>query len=124
MPHEKLAALLGMSRMPPVFLSGWLADYPAAANFHFNLLEEPQSPSGSGTSYSDKDVDRLLSPRRSTTDVGRRYDLDRRAAAEIMADLPLIPLIEFIDFRLLSTGLAGFSVDPLCGVDTRKLWVE
>ena len=61
---------------------------------------------------------------RSTSDVGRRYELNRRAAAEIMADLPVIPLIEFADYRLLNARLAGFSVNPIYGVDMWKLWVS
>ena len=107
-----------------MFLSGWIADYPSADNFLYDMFQSSMSPLSSGTSYSDKDVDRLLSLARSTADVGRRYDLNRRAAAEIMADLPVIPLIEFADYRLLSARLAGFSVNPLYGVDMWKLWVK
>ena len=122
--YEKFLALWGTKRMPAVFLSGWLADYPSADNFLYDMYVSSQSPSSSGTSYSDKDVDRLLSLARSTADPGRRYELNRRAAAEIMAELPVIPLIEFADYRLLSTRLAGFSVNPLYGVDMWKLWVK
>ena len=41
-----------------------------------------------------------------------------------MADVPVVPLIEFAEYRLLSTRLAGFSVDPFYGVDMWKLWVR
>jgi oligopeptide transport system substrate-binding protein len=121
---DEAMELWGTKRMPAMFLSGWLADYPSADNFLYDMYISSQSSGSSGTSYSDKDVDRLLSLARATSDVGRRYDLNRRAAAEIMADLPVVPLIEFADYRLLSTRLAGFSVNPLFGVDMWKLWVK
>jgi len=120
---EDAMAVWGTKRMPAIFLSGWIADYPAAENFLYDQFHSSMS-GGGGTLYSDADVDRLLSLARSTSDVGRRYDLNRRAAAEIMADLPIIPLIEFAEYGLLSTRIDGFSVDPLCGVDAWKLWVR
>lgn len=121
---EKTLEIWGTKRMPAMFLSGWIADYPSADNFIYDLFQSSMSSMGSGTSYSDKDVDRLLSLARSTSDVGRRYDLNRRAAAEIMADLPIVPLIEFADYRLLSTRISGYSFNPLFGVDMWKLWVR
>jgi ABC-type transport system substrate-binding protein len=121
---EKAMEVWGTARMPAVFLSGWIADYPSADNFLYDLFYSALSSMGSGTAYADKDVDRLLTLARSTSDVGRRYELNRRAAAEIMADLPAVPLIEFADYRLLNTRLAGFSVNPLYGVDMWKLWVK
>ncbi len=88
---EKVTEFWGTERMPALFLSGWIADYPSADNFLHDLFQSRLSPSTSGTSYSDADVDRLLSLARSTSDPGRHYDLNRRAAAEIMADLPRHP---------------------------------
>lgn len=121
---EKVTEFWGTERMPALFLSGWIADYPSADNFLHDMFQSRLSPSTSGTSYSDADVDRLLSLARTTSDPGRHYDLNRRAAAEIMADRPVIPLVEFADYRLVSTRLAGFTVNPFYGVDMWKLWVR
>lgn len=88
------------------------------------MYNSEQSPYTSGTSYSDPDVDRLLTMARSTTDPARHYDLNRRAAAEIMTDLPVIPLFEYADYRLLSQRIGGFVADPMGRVDMWKLWVR
>jgi ABC-type transport system substrate-binding protein len=111
-------------RFPRMFLMGWVADYPSADNFLYDLYNSEQSPYTSGTSYSDPDVDRLLTMARSTTDPARHYDLNRRAAAEIMTDLPVIPLFEYADYRLLSQRIGGFVADPMGRVDMWKLWVR
>lgn len=123
MSSDEAMAVWGTGRMPAIFLSGWIADYPAAENFLYDLFHSSVS-AGGGTLYADADVDRLLSLARSTSDPARRYELNRRAAAEIVADLPVIPLIEFADYGLLSSRVAGFSVDPLCGVDAWRLWIR
>ena len=111
-------------RCPAMFLMAWGADYPSADNFLYDMYSSEQSPYTSGTSYSDPDVDRLLTTARSTTDPARRYDLNRRAAAEIMADLPVIPLFEYADYRLLSERIGGFTADPMGRVDMWTLWVR
>ena len=53
-------------RFPRMFLMA--ADYPSADNFLYDMYNSEQSPYTSGTSYSDPDVDRLLTMARSTTD--------------------------------------------------------
>ena len=124
MTLERIGALWGTPRMPAMFLTGWLADYPAADNFLFDLFYSSMSASSAGTSYSNEDVDRLLALARSTSDVRRHEDLNHRAAAQIMADLPVVPLIEFADYRLTSERVGGFSADPMGFVDMSRLWVR
>jgi ABC-type transport system substrate-binding protein len=123
MTLEQIGALWGTRRMPAMYLTGWLADYPAADSFLYDLFHSSMGMIG-GMSYSDPDVDRLLTLARSTGDPARHYELDRRAAAEIMADLPVIPLIEFADYRLTSERVGGFGADPLGFVDMSELWVR
>ena len=111
-------------RASSMFLMAWAADYPSADSFLYDMYSSGQSPYTSGTSYSDPDVDRLLALARSTADPARHYDLNRRAAAEIMADLPVIPLFEYADYRLLSERIGGFGADPMGRVDMWTLWVR
>ena len=40
-----------------------------------------------------------------------------------MTDLPVIPLFEYADYRLLSQRIGGFVADPMGRVDMWKLWV-
>jgi len=123
MTLDAIMADWGTKRMPMVFLSGWVADYPAADNFLYDLYYSSLSGNG-GTYYANEDVDRLLYLARSTGDVARHYALSRRAAVEIMADLPSIPLVEFADYRLTSERLGGFVADPTGFVDMSQLWVR
>jgi ABC-type transport system substrate-binding protein len=108
----------------PVFFTGWMSDYPSYDNFLYDMYVYPWSESSLGTGYHNPDVDRLLTLARSTTDPTSHLDLSRRAAHEIEADKPVLPLLELADYRLLSTRIAGFTEDPLYGVDAWKLWVK
>ena len=59
-----------------------------------------------GTSYANPDVDRLLTLARSTADPFGRLELCRRAAREVLADKPVLPLFEFADHRLVNARVA------------------
>lgn len=121
---EEWLALFGQGRGPAFYLTGWLADYPSYDNFLYDMYVSSLSPFTSGTSYSDPDVDRLLTLARATADPGTHLDLSRRAAHEILADKTVLPLFEFADYRLLSSRIGGFSVSPMYGVDAWKLWLR
>jgi ABC-type transport system substrate-binding protein len=116
--------LIVSGRAPAVFLTGWVADYPSADNFLYDLFHSGNSRTSTGTRYADPDVDRLLTLASSTSDVGRHFDLDRRAAQQIQTDLPMIPLYEFADYRLVSARIGGFEADPMGWVDMSRLWVR
>ncbi len=107
-----------------VFFAGWLADYPSDDDFLYPTFFSGQSASSLGTAYTDADVDRLLTLARSTADPARRLDLSRRAANEILADKPVLPLFELAEYRLLSTRLGGFTAPTAQGVDMWRLWVK
>jgi len=109
----------------PRFLHvGWLADFPDYGNFLHDLYVYRFSKHASGARYRDPDVTRLLDLVRATSDPVRRLDIGRRAAHEILADKPVLPLFESADYRLLSARVGGFSTDPVFGVDAWKLWVK
>ena len=121
---ERWVALFNQSRMPAFYAFGWMADYPDYGNFLNELFSSSLSSYTSGTHYSDPDVDRLLTLARSSADPGKRLDLSHRAAQEILADLPVLPLFEYADYRLLNSRIHGFTPVPTYGVDAWKLWVE
>jgi len=109
---------------PAAYLTAWMADYPGYDNFLYEPFLSSLSSVSLGTGYADPDVDRLLTLARSTADPAGHLDLSRRAAHEILADKPVLPLFEFADYGLLSARVGGFSVSPLYGVDAWKLWVK
>jgi peptide/nickel transport system substrate-binding protein len=123
-PWDRWQVMFGRERIPDFYLTGWASDYPGYDNFLYEPFVSSLSSFSLGTGYADPDVDRLLTLARSTTDRAAHLDLSRRAAHEILADKPVLPLFEFADYRLLNARIGGFSVDPMYGVDTWKLWVK
>ena len=121
---DRWVKVFEQGRLPPVYAFGWSADYPDYGSFLNELFTSSLSSYTSGTHYSDPDVDRLLTLARSSADPEKRLDLSRRAAHEILADLPVLPLFEYADYRLLSSRVHGFTAVPTYGVDAWKLWVE
>jgi len=117
-------AMFTSSGGPPMHLTGWIADYPAADNFLYDVFSSRGSTGSLGTAYSDPAVDRLLAQARSTADPARRLGLNQRAAHEIIADLPVVPLFEFTDYRLTSNRIGGFRENGMSWVDMWELWVR
>ena len=123
LPWDRFASGLVNGRYR-LFFTGWLADYPSYDDFLYPEFHSTLSASSLGTGYADPDVDRLLDLARSTADQQRRLDLSRRAAHEILADKPVLPLYEFAAYRLLSARVSGFTPSTTLGEDMWKLWVE
>lgn len=121
---EAYVAAFEQQRVPAFFLAAWQGDYPSYDNFLYEPFLSSLSAYTLGTRYADPDVDRLLTLARSTADPQRRLDLSRRAAHEILADKPVLPLFQIAEYRLLSSRVGGFSVSPVYGVDAWKLWVQ
>ena len=108
---------------PAFYTYGWVADYPSADNFLYDLFYSGVS-TWAGTGYSDPEVDRLLTEARSTADVQRHLELNRQAAKLITRDLPMLPLFQFAEYRLTSSRIGGFNEDPMSNVNMWELWVR
>lgn len=116
---------MGHGRAPAaIFMTGWMCDYPSADNFLYDLFHSAQSPYTSGTGYRDEDVDRLLELARAEPDAARHHQLNLRAAHEIQADVPVVPLYEYADLRLVSERIGGFARGPTRWTDMWKVWVR
>ncbi len=107
-----------------LFSAGWIADYPSIDAFLFPLYHSDLSPLGSGTSYSDPEVDRLLVEARGTTDESARVSLYRRAEEIILRDAPVIPVYFMRDFRVTDNRIGGFRYRPDGYIDMWRLWVR
>ncbi|SDM94661.1 ABC transporter substrate-binding protein [Actinomyces ruminicola] len=72
------------------FRTGWQADYPSMANF---LGAVYQTGAGSNDAdYSNADFDRLLADAAASTDEAAAADLYLQAQAQLLKDLPAVPL--------------------------------
>ncbi len=98
-----------------VFRYGWVADYPRMDSF----LTSQFSSRGNDnlTGLEDPAVDGLLAQARATADDGARQRLYQQAEAEILAAVPVAPVLEYRHAAVLAPGLAGFDLTPEGGID-------
>jgi oligopeptide transport system substrate-binding protein len=97
---------------------GWSADFvdPEA----FAVLFESGNPQNT-LGYSSKAYDDLLAASRAAPDVATRMALLARAEAQLLDDVPVIPLFFRVSKRLVRPGLLGVSANPLGHVASRDL---
>ncbi|HLX63927.1 MAG TPA: ABC transporter substrate-binding protein [Planctomycetota bacterium] len=75
----------------PMFLLGWVADYPDPDNFLYVLFNSKQWGSeGNTTFYSNPEVDRLTEEARHVTDFGERTKLYEKAEDIILDEMPWV----------------------------------
>ena len=85
----------------PMFLSGWVADYPDAQDFLSTLLRTGAKINH--LSYSNPEFDALCDRADAEVDTAKRVPLYQRADQIAMEDAGLIPLIAFRQPMLVKT---------------------
>ncbi len=100
---------------------GWSADFvdPEAFATVFES-DHPQNTLG----YSSATYDRLLATSRKETDPVRRMTMLAGAEAQLLADVPVIPLFFRVSKRLVKPYVHGMSTNPLGHVASRHLRIE
>ncbi|MCC2657098.1 MAG: oligopeptide transporter periplasmic oligopeptide-binding protein [Panacagrimonas sp.] len=89
-----------------VFRAGWIGDYNDASSF----LEILQSGHGlNDTGYASKSYDDLLAKAASEADPVRREEWMHEAEAQLLEDLPVIPIYFYVTKRLVSPRVKGWS---------------
>lgn len=99
------------SSAPPMYLMGWVADYPDPQDF-LDILFGPSS----GDNYSDyknATVTTLLQAASGETDQAKRLDDYRQVQRQILADSPAVPLYCDTQYVLIRNGVTGLKVTPL-----------
>jgi oligopeptide transport system substrate-binding protein len=94
-----------MGVITEVFRGGWIADYADPSSF----LDLFMSGSGlNNTFYQDSDFDMLM---KSAAIAGgeARMELLRQAEAQLMKDMPVIPLYYYVSRHLVRPRITGFS---------------
>jgi ABC-type transport system substrate-binding protein len=107
-----------------LFYLGWQADYPSMDAFLYPMFQSTRSAWGSGTGYSDPEVDVLLDQARRTADEAARIELYRQAEQLILDDVPVIPVRAGGGYRITDNRLDGLVYDPLGRIDLWKVWVR
>jgi oligopeptide transport system substrate-binding protein len=94
-----------MGVVTEVFRGGWIADYADPASFLDLFI------SGNGlnnTFYSNRDFDRLMDSANRSGGPSR-MELLHRAEAQLMKDMPVIPLYYYVSRHLVRPRITGFS---------------
>ena len=89
---------------------GWIADYPDPQNF-LDLHFHSQNPIND-TSYSNREVDRLLEQARTETDEQTRLLLYQQVEERIVQEVPWIPLYHFKSNSLIKPYVEGYILPP------------
>ncbi|HET9793404.1 MAG TPA: ABC transporter substrate-binding protein [Thermoanaerobaculia bacterium] len=91
-------------------LTGWVCTSGESAELFESSLHTRGSAGAlgrdNGTGYSNPELDRLIEQLVATIDPGARVDLEKRAMAIAVADLPYIPLYVQEDRYVLTTDVA------------------
>jgi dipeptide transport system substrate-binding protein len=92
---------------------GWSGDNGDPDNFLYTLFSCDAVTRGSNNArYCRADFNRLITDARATSDVKVRSDLYARALAMLADDEPIVPLVHSTVFRLLSSKVAGYVMNP------------
>ncbi len=107
-PAEHNQDLLG-ERTFDLATVGWIGRVGHAEEFLGLFREGPFDITG----YRNEEVDALLAEARVTADRAVRTALYGVADNRIAGDLPAIPLLQFESFNLVSSGIVGWTDNPL-----------
>ncbi|WP_459717246.1 ABC transporter substrate-binding protein [Paraburkholderia sp. 2C] len=92
---------------------GWSGDNGDPDNFLYTLFSCDAVTRGSNNArYCRADFNRLITDARATSDVTVRGNLYARALAMLADDEPVVPLAHATVFRLMSTKVAGYVMNP------------
>ena len=94
-----------MKQVTEVYRAGWIGDY----NDPFTFLEILHSGHGlNDTGYASARYDALLERAAAEADAGRRMDLLRQAEAQLLEDLPVLPIYFYTSRRLVKPHVRGW----------------
>jgi peptide/nickel transport system substrate-binding protein len=109
-------------------LVGWSADYGDADNFLYPLLDKDNAREESGSNnlsfYVDDTVHQWLVAARRSTDHAERMRLYGLAQDKVLADAPVIPLMQMPDQRVRRATVKGYRIYPVGGEYLHDVSVE
>jgi dipeptide transport system substrate-binding protein len=92
---------------------GWSGDNGDPDNFLYTLFSCDAVTRGSNNArYCRRDFNTLITQARATSDIQVRSSLYGRALAMLAEDEPIVPIAHATVFRLLSTRVSGYVMNP------------
>ncbi len=108
-------------------LLGWMADIDDADNFLYVLLDKENARPGSANNisfYTDEAVHGWLSEAQRTNDTARRAKLYADVQRRVFEQVPVIPIAQAPDFRILRKNVKGYRIYPVGGEYFRTVRFE
>ncbi len=102
--------------------AGWIGDYNEASTM-LDLLTKGHSSNNSF--FSNPKYDKLMNEARATTDESKRNKLYQEIDLIVAEDMPVIPLFQYSNARLVKERVGGYpKVNPLGAIYTKHLYIK
>lgn len=105
-----------------VFRLGWQAGYPSPGSYLLPLFSSGAPDNLTG--YAAPEVDELLETARRSADDVERDRLYREAETQILADVPIAPILFYRHDKVVAPGVRGLVYTPMGTVDLARVWLE
>jgi len=112
------------SRMAPMFMYAWYADFPDPDNFLGTLFHSQSKYNY--TAYHNSKVDRLLEKARRERDYLKRMEMYRKIEEIILNDAPIVPMVNHLFQMVYQPHVRGIEVNALGGpyIPMKKIWLK
>ncbi len=113
-----------LSRMAPMFMYAWYADFPDPDNFLGTLFHSQSKYNF--TAYRNPRVDRLLERARKERDYLKRMEMYREIEDIILNDAPIVPMVNHLLQMAYQPYVHGVEVNALGGpyIPMKKIWLK
>ncbi len=102
--------------------AGWIGDYNEGSTL-LDLFTKGHSSNDSF--YDNPEYDRLMNEARGTLDNKKRNKLYQKLDLMIAKDLPVIPIYQYAQARLVKSRVGGYpTVNPLGAIYTKHLYIK
>ena len=102
--------------------AGWIGDYNEASTM-LDLLTKGHSSNNSF--YDNPEYDRLMNIARTTSNDVKRNKLYQEIDSIVARDMPIIPLFQYSNARLVKPHVGGYpKVNPLGSIYTQYLYIK
>ncbi len=112
------------TRQAAAFQLSWIADLPDPDSFLFTLLDTHGYYNI--FSYSNARVDSLLEAGGDEVNQAQRLLLYREAERLVLADVPLVPILNVMTLYAFQPDVRGVEMAPygICSVPMEKIWID
>jgi ABC-type transport system substrate-binding protein len=105
-----------------LFRLAWIAPYPSADAVLPQLFASGSPFNLEG--YSSPAVDAVLGAARAQPDPARRIAAYQDAERKVMADLPIVPIAQFLVHSVAGSDVRGLQLTSAGTFDGSKVWLE